>query len=133
MVASLAKSWALGVSCLASLVVFTAFTTAHADTADRDWRRVTSEMVPAERLMMVTDLSVGDAKSLMTELEIFDGLVDKYIAPFVPLARQIAPDLVVQELQATEESRLHGERAALRLLRRSLFQPSLELPLLLAR
>jgi len=106
MVASLAKSCALGVSCLASLVVFTAFTTtaftiAHADTADRDWRRVTSEMVPAERLMMVTDLGVGEAKSLMTELEIFDGLVDKYVAPFVPLARQIAPELVAQELQAT--------------------------------
>ena len=126
MVASLAKSCALGVSCLASLVVFTAFTTvafttaaftiAHADTADRDWRRVTSEMVPAERLMMVTDLGVGEAKSLMTELEIFDGLVDKYVAPFVPLARQIAPELVAQELQATEESRLHGERAALRLV-----------------
>ncbi len=115
MTPSLARSFLLIIFCLALLIIGPAHA-AHADTAQRDWRRITSELVPADRLMMVTDLGPRDAKFLLGQLELFDALVDEFVAPFVPLARQIAPEQVAREMQVAEESRREGERAALRVV-----------------
>ena len=115
MAVSLARSFRLIFFCLAPLIIGSSHS-AHADTAERDWRRITSEQVPADRLMMITDLGSRDAEFLLGELELFDALIDEFVAPFVPLARQIAPELVAREMQAAEESRREGERAALRLV-----------------
>ena len=93
MAVSLARSFRLIFFCLAPLIIGSGHS-AHADTAERDWRRITSEQVPADRLMMITDLGSRDAEFLLGELELFDALIDEFVAPFVPLARQIAPELV---------------------------------------
>lgn len=115
MASSLARSLRLLIFCLAPLIA-TSVHTAHADTAQRDWRRITSDLVPADRLVMVTDLGARDAKLLLGELELFDAFIDEFVAPFVPLARQIAPELVAREMQVAEKSRQQGKRAALRVV-----------------
>jgi len=112
MTRSLTRSFVVLVFCLSPIPALVA----QADTAERDWRRVSYESVLGRKLAMVTDLGPDRAKTLLRELELFDALVDEFVAPFIPLARQIAPELVAQEMQAAEESRRAGDGATLRLV-----------------
>lgn len=94
---------------------------ASAGVAERDWQRFTpmvqvteADAVIRPKMSLVTDLPPDRAQSLLYELHRFDALVDEYIAPFVPIANDIAPALTNQRLRRVQG----GDTLQLLVLRR---------------